>query len=61
MEFFVKLPTCIIKSGWSIENIEVSLEFRKNIVFLSLLLIFVLINSIDPGEMLYFSGVFTVC
>ena len=35
--------------------------FQNKIVFLSLKIVFVLANSVDPDEMLHFMRVFTVC
>ena len=41
------------------------LYFKKNVLFLSLKIVFVLANSVDPDEMLHimqhFTWVFTVC
>ena len=57
MEFSIKLHT--IESEWSVVYIEGSqvIISKKNIVFLSLKIDFVLANSADPDEML----LFTVC
>ena len=60
MEFSIKLY--IIKTGWPIVYIEGSqvIIFKKNIVFLSLKIDFVLVNSADPDEMPHFIWDFTL-
>ena len=52
MGFSIKLHT--IKSGWSILYIKgPQVIISKNIFFLSLKIDFVLVNSVDPNEMLH--------
>ena len=49
MEFSIKLHVHTIEAGWSIAYIEGSqVMISKNIVFLSLKIDFVLVNSADP-------------
>ena len=56
MEFPIKFDT--VKSEWSIIYILRGhrLYFSKNTVFLSLKIIFVLTNSVDPDEMWHYAA-----
>ena len=55
MEFLIKFDT--VKSGLSIVYIEGSqIIISTKIVFLSLKISFVLVNSVDPDEMMHYAA-----